>query len=73
MAGLTYTGDCIALQVRNIETAERFLSTVARFKERVAWHGESAEGSGPLCAGKERKAQLNLLSSTQGTLLAATS
>lgn len=31
-------------QVRSLETAEKFLKTVARFKERVGWHGESAEG-----------------------------
>jgi altronate dehydratase len=29
--------------VRNLETARRFLSTVERFKERVSWHGHTAE------------------------------
>ncbi|MBD0252899.1 MAG: UxaA family hydrolase [Rubrobacter sp.] len=29
--------------VRDLETARRFLSTVERFKERVAWHGHTAE------------------------------
>jgi altronate dehydratase len=29
--------------VRNVETARRFLSTVERFKERVGWHGHTAE------------------------------
>lgn len=32
-------------QVRDLATAEKFLATVARFKERVGWHGESAEGT----------------------------
>ena len=31
--------------VRDLETAHRFLTMVERFKERVAWHGESAEGN----------------------------
>ena len=29
--------------VRDLETARRFLSTVERFKERVSWHGHTAE------------------------------
>jgi altronate dehydratase len=29
--------------VRNVETARRFLRTVERFKERVGWHGHTAE------------------------------
>jgi altronate dehydratase len=29
--------------VRDLATAQRFLSTVERFKERVAWHGHTAE------------------------------
>ena len=32
-------------RVRNKETAERFLRTVERFKERVGWHGTTAEGN----------------------------
>ena len=31
--------------VRDLETARRFLTMVERFKERVAWHGESCEGN----------------------------
>ncbi len=31
--------------VRDVDTAQRFLDIIARFKERVAWHGESAEGN----------------------------
>ena len=31
--------------VRDLETAQTFLSMIARFKERVAWHGASAEGN----------------------------
>ena len=35
-----------ALQkVRSVETAERFLAMIARFRERAAWHGSSAEGN----------------------------
>lgn len=30
---------------RDLETARAFLSKVANFKERVAWHGESAQGN----------------------------
>jgi altronate dehydratase len=29
--------------VRDLETAKRFLATVERFKERVSWHGHTAE------------------------------
>lgn len=32
-------------KVKDIETVHKFLATVARFKERVAWHGSSAEGN----------------------------
>ena len=31
--------------VRNLTTARTFLNTIERFKERVAWHGHSAEGN----------------------------
>jgi len=31
--------------VQDAETARRFLEGIERFKERVAWHGESAEGN----------------------------
>lgn len=31
--------------VRDIATARRFLATVERFKERVGWHGHTAEGN----------------------------
>jgi altronate dehydratase len=31
--------------VRDLETARRFLHMVERFKERAAWHGTSAEGN----------------------------
>ncbi|MEW6753533.1 MAG: UxaA family hydrolase [Candidatus Latescibacterota bacterium] len=31
--------------VRDADTARRFLDLVRRFEERVAWHGESAEGN----------------------------
>ena len=31
--------------VRDIETGYKFLDTVERFKERVGWHGHSAEGN----------------------------
>lgn len=30
---------------RDLDTARRFLGQVARFKERLSWHGESAEGN----------------------------
>ena len=32
-------------RVRDVATAEKFLGMVAAFKERVAWHGHSAEGN----------------------------
>ncbi|HCL27502.1 MAG TPA: altronate hydrolase [Candidatus Latescibacteria bacterium] len=32
-------------RVRDAETARRFLQMVERFKERVSWHGASAEGN----------------------------
>ncbi|MEZ4660815.1 MAG: UxaA family hydrolase [Caldilineaceae bacterium] len=32
-------------KVRNVETARKFLATIERFKERVAWHGHTAEGN----------------------------
>lgn len=31
--------------VRDLPTAQKFLKTVERFKERVGWHGHSAEGN----------------------------
>ncbi|MBA2691004.1 MAG: UxaA family hydrolase [Rubrobacter sp.] len=31
--------------VRSLDVAERFLSMVERFKERVGWHGHTAEGN----------------------------
>lgn len=31
--------------VRDIQTAEEFLNTIETFKERVQWHGHSAEGN----------------------------
>ena len=31
--------------VRDLTTARTFLDTIERFKERVAWHGHSAEGN----------------------------
>jgi altronate dehydratase len=31
--------------VKDLETAKRFLSAVERFKERVGWHGHTAEGN----------------------------
>ena len=31
--------------VRDLTTARTFLNTIERFKERVAWHGHSAEGN----------------------------
>ena len=30
---------------RDLQTARKFLGTIERFKERVAWHGHSAEGN----------------------------
>jgi altronate dehydratase len=37
--------DYILRNVRDYATAARFLATVARFKERVGWHGHTAEGN----------------------------
>ncbi len=38
--------EAYALQnVRNAETAQTFLQTIAQFKERLAWHGVTAEGN----------------------------
>ncbi len=31
--------------VRDLDTARRFLAMIARFQERVAWHGHTAEGN----------------------------
>ena len=31
--------------VRDIQTAQKFLNTIETFKERVGWHGHSAEGN----------------------------
>lgn len=33
------------LKVRDLETARTFLETIERFKERVSWHGHTAEGN----------------------------
>ena len=35
----------ILQNVRDLPTARTFLSTIERFKERVSWHGHSAEGN----------------------------
>ena len=35
----------ILQNVRDLTTARTFLDTIERFKERVAWHGHSAEGN----------------------------
>ena len=35
----------ILQNVRDLDTARRFLHMIARFKERVAWHGVSVEGN----------------------------
>lgn len=35
----------ILQSVRDLPTARTFLNTIERFKERVAWHGHSAEGN----------------------------
>lgn len=32
-------------KVENIETAKKFVAMVDRFKERVSWHGQTAEGN----------------------------
>jgi len=31
--------------VKDLETARKFLDKVSVFKERVSWHGHSAEGN----------------------------
>jgi len=35
----------ILQQVRDVETARKFLTMIERFKERVSWHGHTAEGN----------------------------
>ncbi len=35
----------ILQRVRDLDTAHKFLATIARFKERAAWHGHTAEGN----------------------------
>ena len=35
----------VLANVRDVETARRFLSVVERFKERASWHGVSTEGN----------------------------
>jgi len=35
----------ILQRVRDLATARRFLATIERFKERVGWHGHTAEGN----------------------------
>ncbi|MCP5116436.1 MAG: UxaA family hydrolase, partial [bacterium] len=35
----------ILQNARNLDTARRFLSMIARYKERAAWHGATAEGN----------------------------
>jgi altronate dehydratase len=35
----------ILANTKDIETARRFLEKISRFKERIAWHGHSAEGN----------------------------
>ena len=37
--------DYVLQRVRSIEIAHQFLACVERFKERAAWHGETAEGN----------------------------
>ena len=32
-------------KVKDVETARKFLATIARFKERAEWHGSTAEGN----------------------------
>ncbi|HZF59606.1 MAG TPA: UxaA family hydrolase, partial [Rubrobacter sp.] len=49
MANLAETDELIGAEryvlknVKDVETARRFLETVERFKERVGWHGHTAE------------------------------
>jgi altronate dehydratase len=51
MAGLAETDELIGAEsyllrnVRDVATARKFLATVDRFKQRVALHGDSAEGN----------------------------
>lgn len=35
----------VLARVKNLDTARRFLRVVARFKERLGWHGTSVEGN----------------------------
>lgn len=50
-AGLAETDELIGAEpwmlanVRNVETARKFLDRIEIFKERVGWHGHSAEGN----------------------------
>jgi altronate dehydratase len=50
-AGLAETDELIGAEAyilantRDLDTARRFLETISRFKERIAWHGHSAEGN----------------------------
>ena len=37
--------DYVLQKVKNVEIAHQFLACVERFKERAAWHGETAEGN----------------------------
>ncbi len=37
--------DYVLQKVRSVEIAHQFLARVERFKERAAWHGETAEGN----------------------------
>ena len=37
--------DYVLQKVRSVEIAQQFLARVERFKERAAWHGETAEGN----------------------------
>jgi len=50
-AGLAETDELIGAEqymlanVRDLETARRFLACIEKFKERVAWHGQSVSGN----------------------------
>jgi altronate dehydratase len=50
-AGLAETDELIGAEpymlanTRDLETARRFLRRIAEFRERIAWHGHSAEGN----------------------------
>ena len=35
----------VLARVRDLDTARRFLAAIERFKERVGWHGQTAEGN----------------------------